>query len=58
MLTSETYHTSTSWNPGRVDSHSAGTAKIDTRLPLVVKSAQIFRASRQEGALRLEQLEQ
>src|SRR3954470_16585053 len=42
MLTSETYHTSTSWNPGRVDSHSAGTAKIVTRIALDMMVGQVL----------------
>src|SRR5215510_6736566 len=42
MLTSDTYHTSTSRNPGRVDSHSAGTAKIVTRIALDTMVGQVL----------------
>ena len=42
MLASDTYHTSTSSNPGRVDSHNAGTTKIVTRTALEPMVGQVL----------------
>ena len=42
MLASDTYQTSTSSNPGRVDSQSAGTAKIVTRTALDTMVGQVL----------------
>src|SRR5689334_14861900 len=42
MLASDTYHTCTSWNPGRVDSQSAGNTNTDRRTALDMIVGQVL----------------